>query len=198
LAFQPLAFAHESHPAAPPAAQTAEEAAFLKENDVAMTKMMNDMSAKPSGDIDRDFVATMKPHHQGAIARRSGATIVEASEVTKGHDICSAEPRRWPCSYSEQGGRAASPAPPVSLPSDAGFLCDSCPKLDVCSDAFGELLGRAPLRFTADVGDLLENPGRRQDSRSTWRELLCCSHRTQEVAHFNLQPVALGGQRLRG
>jgi lysophospholipase L1-like esterase len=26
------------------------------------------------------------------VARRSGATIVEASEVTKGHDICSAEP----------------------------------------------------------------------------------------------------------
>src|SRR3954462_8460625 len=32
----------------------------------------------------------------------------------------------------------------------------------------------------------------------TWRELLCCSYWTQEVAHFNLQPVALGGQRLRG
>jgi Domain of unknown function (DUF305) len=29
--------------------------------------MMNDMAAKPTGDIDRDFVAMMTPHHQGAI-----------------------------------------------------------------------------------------------------------------------------------
>jgi Domain of unknown function (DUF305) len=28
---------------------------------------MNDMAIKPSGDIDRDFVAMMAPHHQGAI-----------------------------------------------------------------------------------------------------------------------------------
>ena len=46
---------------------SADERAFLKENDAAMTKMMNDMAAKPSGDIDRDFVAMMTPHHQGAI-----------------------------------------------------------------------------------------------------------------------------------
>ena len=32
-----------------------------------MTKMMNDMEIKPSGYIDRDFVAMMSPHHQGAI-----------------------------------------------------------------------------------------------------------------------------------
>src|ERR1700757_2372 len=45
----------------------AAEAAFLKENDAAMTKMMNDMAIKPSGDVDHDFVAMMSPHHQGAI-----------------------------------------------------------------------------------------------------------------------------------
>src|ERR1700746_2974544 len=44
-----------------------DEAPFLKANDAAMTKMMNDMAIKPSGDIDRDFVAMMSPHHQGAI-----------------------------------------------------------------------------------------------------------------------------------
>jgi DUF305 family protein family protein len=60
------AFAHEAHPAAQKAAGT-DESAFLAENDAAMTKMMNDMAAKPSGDIDRDFVAMMAPHHQGAI-----------------------------------------------------------------------------------------------------------------------------------
>jgi Domain of unknown function (DUF305) len=61
-------FAQEAHPAAPPAAvAAADETAFLKANDDAMTKMMNDMTIKPSGDIDRDFVAMMNPHHQGAI-----------------------------------------------------------------------------------------------------------------------------------
>jgi uncharacterized protein (DUF305 family) len=45
----------------------AAEAPFLKENDTAMTKMMDDMTIKPTGEIDRDFVAMMVPHHQGAI-----------------------------------------------------------------------------------------------------------------------------------
>jgi uncharacterized protein (DUF305 family) len=43
------------------------EAPFLAENDVAMNKMMADMTVKPTGDVDRDFVAMMVPHHQGAI-----------------------------------------------------------------------------------------------------------------------------------
>jgi Domain of unknown function (DUF305) len=43
------------------------EAAFLAENDKAMTKMMDGMAVKPSGNIDRDFSAMMIPHHQGAI-----------------------------------------------------------------------------------------------------------------------------------
>ncbi|MGF6311117.1 uncharacterized protein (DUF305 family) [Bradyrhizobium sp. i1.8.4] len=60
------AYAHDDHHQAQ-TVQTAEESAFLAENDAAMTKMMNDMAAKPSGDIDRDFVAMMAPHHQGAI-----------------------------------------------------------------------------------------------------------------------------------
>jgi len=46
---------------------SAAEAPFLKENDDAMTKMMNDMAVKPTGDVDHDFVAMMAPHHQGAI-----------------------------------------------------------------------------------------------------------------------------------
>ena len=58
--------AHEAHPAVPPAT-VVDEAPFLKENDDAMTKMMNDMAIKPTGGIDRDFVAMMSPHHQGAI-----------------------------------------------------------------------------------------------------------------------------------
>jgi DUF305 family protein family protein len=56
-------------PAAPvaPAVSNSAEAAFLVENDTAMSNMMDHMTIKPSGDVDRDFVAMMVPHHQGAI-----------------------------------------------------------------------------------------------------------------------------------
>jgi hypothetical protein len=55
------AFAAGSQTAVP------DEAPFLAENDTAMTRMMSGMSVKPTGDVDRDFVAMMVPHHQGAI-----------------------------------------------------------------------------------------------------------------------------------
>ena len=44
-----------------------DEQPFLSENDAAMNKMMADMTIKPTGDVDRDFVAMMVPHHQGAV-----------------------------------------------------------------------------------------------------------------------------------
>ena len=47
--------------------ELAAEALYLAENDRAMAKMMNDMAVKPTGDVDRDFVEMMIPHHQGAI-----------------------------------------------------------------------------------------------------------------------------------
>jgi hypothetical protein len=45
----------------------AAEGPFLAENVAAMNKMMADMNAKPTGDVDADFVAMMIPHHQGAV-----------------------------------------------------------------------------------------------------------------------------------
>ena len=45
----------------------AEEASFLAKSDAAMTRMMAAMKIKPSNDVDRDFVAMMVLHHQGAI-----------------------------------------------------------------------------------------------------------------------------------
>jgi Domain of unknown function (DUF305) len=45
----------------------AAEAPFISENIEAMKKMMVEMGIKPTGDVDRDFVAMMVPHHQGAI-----------------------------------------------------------------------------------------------------------------------------------
>jgi uncharacterized protein (DUF305 family) len=44
-----------------------DEKAFLAENQAAMKKMMMAMQIKPSGDVDRDFVDMMVPHHQGAV-----------------------------------------------------------------------------------------------------------------------------------
>ena len=48
-------------------AASGDETVFLKENDAAMAKMMADMKVQPSGDVDKDFVALMIPHHQGAV-----------------------------------------------------------------------------------------------------------------------------------
>ena len=69
FAAPPLAFAVFAHEAHSPAqhAATSDESAFLAENEAAMNRMMSAMEAKPAGDIDRDFVAMMAPHHQGAI-----------------------------------------------------------------------------------------------------------------------------------
>jgi uncharacterized protein (DUF305 family) len=56
-----------------------EEASFLARNNAAMTRMMAGMKIKPSNDVDRDFVAMMVPHHQGAI------DMAEA-ELSYGHN----------------------------------------------------------------------------------------------------------------
>jgi hypothetical protein len=44
-----------------------EETTFIDENEAAMNKMMAAMEHQATGDVDRDFVETMIPHHQGAI-----------------------------------------------------------------------------------------------------------------------------------
>ena len=57
--------AQTAQPATPPDLQA--EQPFLAGNDAAMTTMMADMAVRPTGDVDKDFVAMMVPHHQGAI-----------------------------------------------------------------------------------------------------------------------------------
>jgi len=48
-------------------ADSSEEASYLADTGAAMQRMMSDMAARPTGDIDRDFVLMMAPHHQSAI-----------------------------------------------------------------------------------------------------------------------------------
>jgi hypothetical protein len=43
------------------------DAPFIAANNAAMAKMMAAMNVKTTGNADEDFVATMVPHHQGAI-----------------------------------------------------------------------------------------------------------------------------------
>ena len=61
----PIQYVADRHVADRP--NYSDEQPFLSENDAAMNKMMADMTIKPTGDVDRDFVAMMVPHHQGAI-----------------------------------------------------------------------------------------------------------------------------------
>jgi uncharacterized protein (DUF305 family) len=48
-----------------------------------MTKMMQEMHIRPSGDVDRDFVAQMIAHHQGAIDMASALLHTGANETLK-------------------------------------------------------------------------------------------------------------------
>jgi uncharacterized protein (DUF305 family) len=61
------AHAHPAEAASSRLSEPTDEQTFLAENDAAMGRMMSDMAIKPTGDIDKDFVAMMAPHHQGAI-----------------------------------------------------------------------------------------------------------------------------------
>jgi uncharacterized protein (DUF305 family) len=101
------------------------EQPFLVENDAAMNKMMADMTIKPTGDIDRDFVTMMVPHHQGAVdmakaelkyghngqLRRLAQEIV----VTQSQEIMA----MWLAVSAELPQSAASPAQPGSISSSA-------------------------------------------------------------------------------
>jgi hypothetical protein len=59
----------EDLPGAPTRGEVAaaNEQQFLVDNDLAMSNMTRQMLVTPTGDVDRDFVAMMIPHHQAAV-----------------------------------------------------------------------------------------------------------------------------------
>jgi hypothetical protein len=114
-------------------AESSSEHAFMAENDAAMKKMMADMSIKPTGNVDKDFVHMMVPHHQGAIAMaraelRYGQNetlrrIAQEIIVTQGQEIAAmklaiGEPLAPSAPSPTQGGPAPTShaAPHDSMP----------------------------------------------------------------------------------
>ena len=96
-----------------------DEAQYLAENGEAMQKMMGVMAAmKPTGDVDRDFVSMMTPHHQGAIdmARavlRSGRNeqirrLAQEIIVTQQQEIAAMR-------MAIAGAREAAPSSPMQV-----------------------------------------------------------------------------------
>ena len=101
---------------------------FMAENDEAMARMHAAMEIKPTGDIDRDFVAMMIPHHQGGIdmavavlrhsrndqiRRLAQEIIVEQQQEITALRLAVGEP--LPPSYP------APTSPPLMAPADAAL-----------------------------------------------------------------------------
>ncbi|CAD6558771.1 hypothetical protein LMG28727_06711 [Paraburkholderia kirstenboschensis] len=113
-----------------------DEAPFLAENNAAMTRMMDGMSAKPMGDVDLDFVAMMVPHHQGAIdmaqaelryghneqlRRIAQEIVVEQQQEIVAMRFALRQPLPLPAPAPDQQKPASIPAAPAQPRSDHGM-----------------------------------------------------------------------------
>jgi hypothetical protein len=100
-----------------------DEQPFLSENDAAMNKMMADMKIKPTGDVDRDFVAMMVPHHQGAIEMAKAELKYGHNEQLRrlAQEIVATQQQEIPVMRRAAGDElppsAASPMQPGAMPS---------------------------------------------------------------------------------
>jgi predicted outer membrane protein len=104
------------------------EQSFLSENAAAMKDMMADMRIKPTGDVDRDFVAMTVPRHQGAIETAK-------AELKCGHNERLRGLAQQSIAKQQQGivvmrdavaDRASAPARPSEQP-DAEFVSANGP-----------------------------------------------------------------------
>jgi hypothetical protein len=93
-------------------AASSDEAPFLAENDAAMSKMMKGMQIAPSGDVDKDFVAMMAAHHQGAIDMAQALLRYGRNEQLRriAHEIIVTQQQEIPAMWLATG---QSPVPSV-------------------------------------------------------------------------------------
>jgi uncharacterized protein (DUF305 family) len=107
------------------------EQPFLSENDAAMNQMMADMTIKPTGDVDRDFVAMMIPHHQGAIDMAKAELKYGHNEQLRrlAQEIVVTQQQEIPVMRLAIGDKlppsAASPTQPGAMPSPDAMSRDS-------------------------------------------------------------------------
>jgi uncharacterized protein (DUF305 family) len=101
-----------------------EEASFLAKSNAAMTRMMAGMKIKPSNDVDRDFVAMMVPHHQGAIDMAEAELSYGHSELLRrlAQEIIVTQQEEIAEMRLALVSTAASPS---SRPEEASFLARS-------------------------------------------------------------------------
>jgi len=119
----PLAISREAHQGSQQSvAASDEERAFLQANETAMTRMMKDMAAKPTGDIDRDFVAMMVPHHQGAIDMAQNELRYGKNEQLRrlAQEIIIDQTQEIATMKLAVGEPAGTPAPAPANPAAAG------------------------------------------------------------------------------
>jgi uncharacterized protein (DUF305 family) len=100
------------------------EAAFMAKSEAAMARMMAAMRIKPAGDVDRDFVARMVPHHQGGVDMAEAELIYGRNERLRrlAQEIIITQQEDIAAMRRALVGAAASPS---SGPAEAAFLAKS-------------------------------------------------------------------------
>ena len=98
------------------------EKPFLAETDAAMRKMMSAMEIAPSGDVDKDFVAMMVPHHQGAIDMARAELQYGHNELLRriAQEIVVTQQQEIAAMRMAVGERPPSAMPPPDRPSAPG------------------------------------------------------------------------------
>jgi uncharacterized protein (DUF305 family) len=137
------------------------EVGFLAAKDAAMNKMMADMAIRPMGDVDRDFVAMMVPHHQGAIdmaqaellyghnqtlLRIAQEIVVEQQQEIAAMRLAVGEPASptWVA-------KAAKPPPKPSAPAQQSNSGQEAPYLNEANAAMDKMMTAMAVKPTGDV-----------------------------------------------
>jgi len=124
----------------PPAVAAGSEVGFLAANDAAMNKMMADMAIRPMGDVGRDFVAMMVPHHQGAIDMAQAELlyghnqtllrIAQEIVVEQQQEIAAMRSPTWVTKAAKSPPKAGAPAQQSNPGQEAPYLNEANAAMD--------------------------------------------------------------------